>query len=206
MHTFAICYLPKVLINQNDLKSPLDEAQEDQYYLPGLCTHKLLEKIPAIDAKYQEKECLKYLSQNFLSLSKNSINDIINEVMNIIQNPNYKFLFTESSLSELPFTYRYKKLIFNGKIDRVVLTKNEVLIFDYKTNKNVPKFVNNADLSYLIQMSIYYHAISEIYQLKKIKCFFLWTKVPSIMEISENILLSTWKSFLNEQHITNTTN
>ena len=76
---------------------------------------------------------------------------------------------------------------------------DELLIIDYKTDTIIPKTINDVNSSYLIQMSIYYFAMKEIYPLKKLRCSFLWTKNPSIMNIPNKILSSYWERFLEEE-------
>jgi len=167
--------------------------------LTGSILHKLLEIIPELNKKDQRNACINYLSKQSESISDKQVEQITNETMAIIEKPEFSHLFRKSSRTEIPISYSINNLKFTGRIDRIIFNDNQLSIIDYKTNSQPPKSINKIEHSYLLQMSVYYQAIRELYEEKKIKCYFLWTKKPSIMEIPENLLLSAWIKFLNDQ-------
>jgi len=178
--------------------SPLSN-ESNKYFLTGSIIHKLLEIIPELNKKDQRNACINYLSKKIESISDKQVEQITNEAMAIIEKPEFSHLFEKSSRTEIPISYLINNIKFTGSIDRIIFNDNQLSIIDYKTNSQPPKSINKIEHSYLLQMSVYYQAIRELYETKNIKCYFLWTKIPSIMEIPENLLSSAWIKFLNDK-------
>jgi ATP-dependent helicase/nuclease subunit A len=73
--------------------------------------------------------------------------------------------------------------LISGQIDRLVVTDDEILILDYKTNRPPPQDETNIPDIYRRQMHAYARALSQIYPDKKIRCYLLWTDGARLMEI-----------------------
>jgi ATP-dependent exoDNAse (exonuclease V) beta subunit len=87
-----------------------------------------------------------------------------------------------NSFAELPITYSDGETIFTGRIDRVIVTENEVRIYDYKTFK-----VREMDIQALVreyydgQLKYYEAACSRLYPGKKVSTFLIFTALPEIV-------------------------
>ena len=189
----------KIGTNSNVIVSPLQAEDKNKKFSSGRYIHKLLQIIPVHINKNQRKICKKYLLQENIGLSDKEIEKITDEILRICCGSNFSYLFSHNSIPEVPFSFKVKNRLINGQIDRLVIMNNELLIIDYKTDAIIPKKINDIDSSYLMQMSIYYFAMKEIYPLKKLRCSFLWTKNPSIMNIPDETLFSYWEYFLEEK-------
>jgi ATP-dependent helicase/nuclease subunit A len=72
----------------------------------------------------------------------------------------------------------------SGQIDRLVVTPNEVLIVDFKTNQTAPKSAAEAPAAYVRQLALYRAVLSRLYPQKPIRTALLWTETLEYMEIS----------------------
>ena len=72
----------------------------------------------------------------------------------------------------------------SGRIDRLAVTPDEVLILDYKTNRPPPRDPAHVDPAYVFQMAAYRGALRAIYPDRAVYCALLWTDGPFIMELS----------------------
>jgi ATP-dependent helicase/nuclease subunit A len=92
------------------------------------------------------------------------------------------------SFAELPATYSDGETIFTGRIDRVIMTDDEVRIYDYKTfkvgRKNIPALAREY---YDNQLKYYEAACSRLYPGKKVSTFLLFTALPEIVQTSSNL-------------------
>jgi ATP-dependent helicase/nuclease subunit A len=76
----------------------------------------------------------------------------------------------------------------SGQIDRLVITANEVLIVDYKTNHNPPKTAEATPAAYLRQLALYRAVLGNLHAHKIIHAALLWTEATEIMEIPASLL------------------
>jgi ATP-dependent helicase/nuclease subunit A len=76
----------------------------------------------------------------------------------------------------------------NGRIDRLAVSDDEVLIVDFKTNRPPP--AREADVApvYLAQMALYRMAAARIFPRRRIACALVWTDGPSLMRLGDNVL------------------
>ena len=86
------------------------------------------------------------------------------------------------SFAELPITYSDGETIFIGRIDRVIVTDDEVRIYDYKTfkvgRKDIPALTREY---YDNQLKYYEAACSRLYPGKKVSTFLIFTALPLIV-------------------------
>ena len=75
-----------------------------------------------------------------------------------------------------------------GRIDRLTVTDEEVLILDYKTNRPPPRTEQDVPQLYLTQMALYRAAATRIFPGKRISCGLIWTDEPSLMPLSPTLL------------------
>jgi ATP-dependent helicase/nuclease subunit A len=75
-----------------------------------------------------------------------------------------------------------------GQIDRLVVLDDEVLIVDYKTNRPPPKSPEEVAPLYRRQLAAYRAALLQLFPDKHIRTALLWTDVPDLMEMPDNLL------------------
>jgi ATP-dependent helicase/nuclease subunit A len=76
----------------------------------------------------------------------------------------------------------------SGRIDRLVVLKDRVLVADFKTNRPSPARIEAADPAYIRQMAIYAAVLGEVFPGRRIEAALVWTDGPKLMPIPENML------------------
>ncbi|HEY3948019.1 double-strand break repair helicase AddA [Phenylobacterium sp.] len=76
----------------------------------------------------------------------------------------------------------------SGRIDRLVVLPDRVLVADFKTNRPSPARIEDADPAYLRQMAIYAAVLAEVFPARRIEAALVWTDGPKLMAIPENLL------------------
>lgn len=89
-----------------------------------------------------------------------------------------------NSETELPVTYRDDSgTVWTGRIDRVIITEDEVRIYDYKTypmkKKDIPGLARQYHED---QLRYYAEACRRLYAGKKVRTFLIFTALPYIVE------------------------
>jgi ATP-dependent helicase/nuclease subunit A len=88
-----------------------------------------------------------------------------------------------NSFAELPIMYRdADDTIHTGRIDRVIVTENEVRIYDYKTFKVTKKDIQELAHEYHEgQLKYYEEAMRKLYPGRKVSSFLIFTAIPLIV-------------------------
>ena len=159
-----------------------------QKYHRGLLIHKLLEVLPEREIVIRDELARQYLRQDVHELSEHDVEIILEEVFAILDSKYLKELFGPGSRSEVPMVGQVGGFSLSGQVDRMVVSDNEVLIIDYKTNRPPPRGVENIPRIYVKQMAAYRAVIKEIYPEHNVKTYLLWTDVTRLMEIPEEML------------------
>jgi len=82
-------------------------------------------------------------------------------------------------------------LKISGRIDRLVVLPDRVLVADFKTNRPSPVQVEDTDPAYLRQMAIYAAVLAEVFPGRTIEAALVWTDGPKLMPITENLLAAS---------------
>jgi ATP-dependent helicase/nuclease subunit A len=89
------------------------------------------------------------------------------------------------SFTELPIMYSDGATVHTGRIDRVIVTNDEVRLYDYKTfkvsKKEVPLLASEY---YEGQLHYYEQACSRLYPGRKVSTFLIFTALPAIQQTS----------------------
>lgn len=163
--------------------SPL--RSDDQYrFRRGNLTHTLLQFLPDLPVSNREAAGKHYLSQNGQDLEEAILESILDETLKILDHPEFKAIFGPGSRAEVPITGLLPDgRLISGQIDRLLVSDNEVLIVDYKTNRPPPQDPRDIPAIYQRQMKAYADTLREIYPKKPIKCALLWTDGPTLMPV-----------------------
>ena len=160
--------------------SPLT-ADTSKLYTRGRLIYKMLQFLPSTATENQEQLIRDFLAKQALDYSPAEQNSIATEVLNLISNPKFAPLFETDSLAEVSLMGQVEDKIISGQIDRLVVTKDSVMIVDYKTNRPAAKSSADIPQAYIKQMRAYKEIISKIYPDKKILTYILWTNTAQIM-------------------------
>ena len=163
--------------------SPLKSAENNRFKR-GNITHKLLQILPDIPEKEWEDTAQKFLAQKAHDLSSTLQKNILKETLDVLHHPDFAPIFGKNSMAEVPITgLLHEKTLVSGQIDRLLITTEEILIIDYKTNRPAPRDAKDIPLIYIHQMQCYAEILQEIYPNRRIKTALLWTENLSLMEL-----------------------
>ena len=173
-------------ISENNY-SPIS-IKSTQSFDKGLLIHKVLQFLPNIHKDSRSEILENYLEYNNLNLDKKDLAGISISVIKLINNSNFSFIFENQGLTEVPVMGKLGNRMVSGKIDRLIVTKDKILIIDYKTNINPPLDEARVPKKILRQMALYRDLICTIFPDRKVVCSLLWTEIPSLMELSDDRL------------------
>lgn len=164
----------------------------------GTALHALLQFMP----RFSEAERDKMAAQALLSLMpiRPELHAaMISEANAILSNPNFADLFGVQSRGEVAVAadihYEGKPSRITGRIDRLLITDQEVLIVDFKSDANPPSASDAIPKNYRTQLTRYRAALRNQFPNLPINCAILWTQNAQMSKLLDSEFQSTTKSF-----------
>ena len=148
----------------------------------GRVIHKILQELPHMERDAGLEFAKRILARNKLEVHW------ADEIAGLIADPQYRDFFGEGSQAEasigamMPDGSRMA-----GKIDRLVIRGDDILLLDYKTDWNVPESLA-PDHPYVAQVAAYAMALDQAYGGKIVRPAILWTSVPRLDWIAADTL------------------
>lgn len=165
----------------------------------GQVIHKILEVIPKIPAP--KRETLIKNSLRTTDYSDDEKNKILSEILSLLDHPNLQKIFSENGLSEVPIKgalSHYPDIILDGKIDRLYVDEKEIIIVDYKSDRNIESDTK-LKKKYMVQMALYKQALEDSYGNKKISCYLIGTCNNCIIPLDNQELSQILKNYVFER-------
>jgi len=76
----------------------------------------------------------------------------------------------------------------SGRMDRLVVTPDRVLVVDYKTNRPAPDRIEAVDPAYVRQLAIYVSILRQLYAGRPVEAALVWTDGPRLMPVPEALM------------------
>jgi ATP-dependent helicase/nuclease subunit A len=171
---------------------PLATAGAGFALLRGSLVHRLMQSLPGIAADARRKAAQDYLARAGAKLPAEDQAKLVGQVIAVLDDPRFGALFAPGSRAEVPIVGRLRTggqtLLVSGQVDRLAVTRDFVLIGDFKTNRPPPRSLDEVPQSYIRQLALYRAVLAKLYPDRPIRAALLWTEVPDLMEISGEAL------------------
>ncbi len=172
-------------------QSPLATAGGMGRFRRGELIHKLFEILPEVAAGEQAAVAGTYLAGQ-PDLSDAQREEITAAVFAVLIDDRFAEVFGPGSRAEVALAGSApglpKGLAISGRLDRLVVTADRVLVVDYKTNRPAPAEVADADPAYLAQMAAYATVLRALYPGRTVEAALLWTDGPKLTPISDALI------------------
>ena len=173
--------------------SPLESQNGLGRYRRGNLIHKLFEILPDIAADKRIEVAARYLDRQ-PDLKDDQRREMAGAVLAVLNDARFAESFGPDSRPEVALagsigkTARGDEIMLSGRIDRLVVTADRVLIIDYKSNRPAPDRAEDAAIAYQRQMAGYVALLRQIYPDKTVEAALLWTDGPKLTPLSEALV------------------
>jgi ATP-dependent helicase/nuclease subunit A len=159
----------------------------------GTLVHRLLQSLPDVATERRRDAALNFLRRQAADWSDSERETLAAEVLALIGDARFAAVFGPGSRAEVPIVGRLElgepsPELVSGQIDRLVVTENEVLIVDFKTNQRPPASAAEAPSGYVRQLALYRAMLKKLYPQRPVRAALLWTESTELMEISSPAL------------------
>ncbi len=171
--------------------SPVDRS-EAVGMRRGSIIHRLLQALPDLPVGARRGACADYLGQPGQGLDADAQAEIADEVMAILESPDYEAFFGPNSRAEVPVIGAVEgpdgPTVVSGQVDRLVVEPDRILVLDYKSARPAPRTAAETAPAYLWQMAAYRAVLRQIWPDRPVECGLLWTAVPRLSMVTEWLL------------------
>lgn len=174
--------------------SPLN--QERAWRLQrGRLIHRLLEHLPTV-AEDQRVERAQSLIAG-AELAEAAGDEIVETVQKTLAAPDMAEIFSTEARAEAAIIGTGAGwpdgTVINGRVDRLLVTPDRVLIVDIKTDRPPPATAEGVDEAYLRQMAAYRSVLETAWPDRRVDCAIVWTDGPRLMPLPDALLLAALK-------------
>ena len=170
--------------------SPLVRTKGLGRFRRGDLIHKLLQILPDLPDTDREAAAARILARE-QDLSDDQRREMIDAALGVLRDARFAEVFGPGSRAEVSIAGTARNLpaglAISGRLDRLVVLHDRVLVADFKTNRPSPDRIEDADPAYLRQMAIYAAVLEDIFPGRAIEAALVWTDGPKLMAVPENL-------------------
>ncbi|MES2835059.1 MAG: double-strand break repair helicase AddA [Pseudomonadota bacterium] len=157
----------------------------------GDLIHRLLERLPEIAPDARPDAATRMLARE-RDLDDAQRDEMIAAAFGVLDDPRFAPVFGPGSRAEVAVAGRAPELpagvVISGRLDRLVVTTDRVLVVDYKTNRPAPASVEGADPAYIRQLAVYVAVLKALYPQRTVEAALVWTDGPQLMPVPQALM------------------
>ena len=158
----------------------------------GRLVHRLLQILPGFETDDRAAACRRYLDRAAFALPEQERAKIADSVMAVVDDARLQPLFAPSARPEVSIagTVRLEGGAYtvSGRLDRLAVTDGQVLLADFKTNRNPPDDREAPPFSHVAQMAVYREILKPLYPDREIACLLIYTETATVRALAGNEL------------------
>jgi ATP-dependent helicase/nuclease subunit A len=124
---------------------------------------------------------------------------LVDKALSILSRPELTELFGPEARAEVPFAVNAlrngKPVRLSGRIDRLVVSGDRVLIVDYKSDAAPPSRADQVDGNYRVQLGLYALVAAQLFPQKTVSAAILWTSLESLMILPADLVEAAGAAF-----------
>jgi ATP-dependent helicase/nuclease subunit A len=148
----------------------------------GDLIHRLLERLPDIPSPERPDAAARMLSRE-RDLDDQQRAEMIESAFRVLDDNRFAPVFGSGSRPEVALTGSVGTVAVSGRMDRLVVTPERVLVIDYKTNRPAPARIEDADPAYVRQLAVYAAILGRLYPDRPVEAALVWTDGPQLMAV-----------------------
>ncbi|VFU09045.1 double-strand break repair helicase AddA [Methylocella tundrae] len=170
--------------------SSLTPARREALRL-GSLTHVLLQYLPDLPPESRSRAGLAFLGARAGDLDAPTREDLLKAALAVIGAPELAPLFGPQSRAEVAVSGkialpREKSIEIIGRIDRLGIAGDDVLVADFKTG--APCATADIPARYLTQMALYRAVLAPLWPAKRLRMLLIWTDGPLVATLDDALL------------------
>lgn len=158
----------------------------------GRLTHRMLQVLPGLPEDQRLAAAGRYLERTARFWPREERESLRQAICRVLEDPELAPVFSHASRAEVAVmgTLRLKgrDYTISGRIDRLAVLDDRVILVDFKTNRQPPLVAEEAPLAHRAQLAIYREIIKPLYPGKKVGCLLIYTETAAKIDLPEPLL------------------
>src|SRR5262249_54307631 len=155
----------------------------------GRIVHRLMQSLPDIPAAARKAAIEHYLKNAAADFAPAEQAEMARHVLTILNDLVFADLFAPGSRAEVPIVGRLSRagapaLTVTGQVDRLAVTRDLVLLADYKAARVAPRTPAEVPDRYITQLALYRAILRRVYPGKTIRTALIFTEGPTVIELA----------------------
>jgi len=189
----AIYASPSTLLEdvRGPAPSPLSARGGLGRFRRGSLIHRLLQLLPDLDPGERAAGAERLLAKE-PELSPEQRAEMTAAALAVLEDPTFAEVFAPGSRAEAAVAGTAPDLppglTISGRVDRMRVTPDRVLVIDFKTNRPAPARIEDADPAYVLQMAVYAAVLRAVFPGRKVEAALVWTDGPRLMPVPAAVM------------------
>jgi len=166
--------------------SPLAQVRGLGRWRRGEIIHRLLQLLPDLPPDGRREGAARLLARE-LDLTADQREEVSAAALGVLEDAQFAAVFGPGSRAEVAVVGGSASLPadlkISGRVDRLVVEADRVLVADFKTNRPAPARIEDADPAYISQMAVYAAVLAEVFPGRRIQAALVWTDGPALMPV-----------------------
>jgi len=152
----------------------------------GKAAHRLLQVLPGLPSGEREAAARRYCDRALPSMPADDRKALVTESLAVLNHPDFAGIFDAASRTEVSVMGTIRlggaERVVSGRIDRLSVSEDEVLILDYKTGAMLPGEIHHP--THAAQLAVYREVLRPLFPEKRIRAALLYTALPKLVLLS----------------------
>ena len=154
----------------------------------GTLIHGLLERLPDVPPPDRAGAAERWLERQANDLDATARAEMCSAALNVLSTPEWSEIFGPDALAEVPLAATVRGRVIAGTADRLLVTRERVLVVDFKTAARPPLRMEDIPTASLRQMAAYVAALETIYPGRIVEAALLYTHAPALFSLPGDFL------------------
>ncbi len=176
------------------LASPLfsEKASSSRALEKGRLLHRMLQALPDLQREDRADAARRYAERAARHWPREERETLVKAVLALLDHPDLQGVFGAHAQAEASImgtlTLQGTDYAVSGRIDRLAVLEDRVVILDYKTNRVAPETAGDIPFSHRAQLAIYREILAPLYPGKPVDCVLVYTENVAIYRLTEAAL------------------
>lgn len=176
--------------------SPLfgDKGKSDHSLQKGRLLHRMMQMLPEIASGERADAAERYTERAARFWPTAERRKLVDSVLKLLNEPGLEAVFASHAQAEVSImgtlSLGGRDYAVSGRVDRLAVLRDRVVILDYKTNRVPPQSAESVPFAHRAQLAIYRDILAPLYPGKHIDCVLVYTENGSVHTLTPEALAS----------------
>ena len=158
----------------------------------GRLVHRMLQVLPSYRQDEREEAAWRYLERAARFWPREERDKVHASIVAVLAHEGLQAVFSSKGQAEVSIMGTLEldghPRAVSGRIDRLAVSDDRVILLDYKTNRVPPRDIQSVPLSHSAQLAIYQEILKPLFPGKAFECLLVYTENASLITLDDACL------------------